>query len=87
MKSWHSSCACNPQAEAQVVANGQQHDALRHVPASIERIARWWTSASQAERFEVLRKSINGDREAPTLKALQIAIYLSEVEAGEVAQG
>jgi hypothetical protein len=57
------------------------------VSFSVERLARWWTSASQAERFETLRRAIKGDKDAPTLKEVQIAIYLAEIEAGEADQG
>lgn len=53
----------------------------------IERIARWWTSASNEERFRLLQASCKGEPDAPPLKTVQIAIYLAEVEAGEVAQG
>lgn len=53
--------------------------------AEVERLARWWTQASEEARYEALRASING--EAPPLEALRIAIYLAEVEAGQVAEG
>jgi hypothetical protein len=59
---------------------------VRATPA-VERLARWWTSATQGERFETLRRSIKGDSEAPPLREIQLAIYLSEVEAGEVSEG
>lgn len=54
--------------------------------ASFERLCQWWTQAPQAERFELLRKSIHGDREAPPLKVLHVAITVSEIEHGEVEQ-
>jgi hypothetical protein len=66
---------------------GQFVDGAHATSAAVERLARWWTEASQGARFELLRRSIQGDREAPNLEALQIAIYLAEVEAGEVAEG
>lgn len=54
---------------------------------SLERLAQWWTQAPQVERFELVRKSIHGDPEAPPLGTLHLAIYLAEAEAGEVDQG
>lgn len=51
---------------------------------AIEQLARWWTSASAEERYNLLRATFKGDSEAPPLGALQIAIRLSETEAGEV---
>lgn len=53
--------------------------------ASLEALARWWTSATKEERFELLRRSIHGEAEAPPLKVVQLAIYLAETAAGEVA--
>lgn len=60
-----------------------------HVPSrhSIERLARWWTEASNEARFTLLRASLAAEKEAPDFRALQIAIYLAEAEAGEIAQG
>lgn len=57
------------------------------VVASLERLCQWWTQAPQAERFQLVKRSIEGDAEAPPLKTLQLAIYLAEVAAGEVSQG
>lgn len=54
--------------------------------ASLERLCQWWTQAPQIERFECLQRSIKGDPEAPPLDKIQLAIYLAEVEAGEVDQ-
>ena len=54
---------------------------------AIERIARWWTSASQEERFAFLSRVIAGEEKAPTLGQIQVAIYLAEAEAGEIDQG
>jgi hypothetical protein len=54
--------------------------------ASLERLCQWWTQAPQIERFECVKRSIHADPEAPPLKTLQLAIYLAEVEAGEVDQ-
>lgn len=58
-----------------------------HPARALERLARWWTEASQESRFALLRASIHGAKEAPPLRALQVAIYLAEVEAGEVTEG
>jgi len=52
--------------------------------ASLERLCRWWTNAAQAERFQLVKRSIEGDTEAPPLKVVQLAIYLAEVANGEV---
>ena len=52
----------------------------------VEQLARWWTAASQEERFRLLRVSLekNPPKDAPSLQALQIAIYLAEAEGGEI---
>jgi len=55
--------------------------------ASLQTLCCWWNAATQEERFRLLQHTINGDPEAPPLKALQLAIYLAEVEAGEIDQG
>jgi hypothetical protein len=72
------------------VRDGQQpygsRDDGRSV-AVVEQLARWWTSASQEARFELYKAAIEGDRQAPRLRTLQIAIYLAESEAGEVREG
>lgn len=52
---------------------------------SIEVLARWWTSASQGERFQLVKRTIEGDPEAPPFGTLRIAIYLAEAEAGEIS--
>ena len=57
----------------------------RSLAPSVECLARWWTSASQAERFYLLRQSIHGDPSAPPLRVIQIAAFIAEAEAGEVA--
>lgn len=55
--------------------------------ASVERLARYWTSATQAQRFETLHRSISGDKEAPDYATLKVAILIAEIEAGEVEEG
>lgn len=55
------------------------------VALDVERLARWWTSASEKARYEVLKASINAD--APPLETLRLAIILAETEAGQVAEG
>jgi hypothetical protein len=59
----------------------------RRVGHNLERIARWWTSASKEERFRLLKLSIEGEADAPPLKEVQLAIVLAETEAGEVSEG
>ena len=51
----------------------------------VEGLARWWTSATEAARYEVLKTSINSD--SPPLESLRLAIILAETEAGQVAEG
>ncbi len=54
----------------------------------LESIARWWTTATQEERYALLRAAIAG--EAPnkaTLEEVRLAAYLAESEAGEVEAG
>jgi hypothetical protein len=65
----------------------QFHNVRAVYVSPVERIARWWTSASNEERFALLRASCQGEKDAPPLRTVQLAIYLAEVEAGEVAQG
>lgn len=57
------------------------------VRVDVAELARWWTDASSEARFALLERSIKGEAKAPPLNALQIAIYLAEVEAGEVGEG
>jgi len=47
-------------------------------------IARWWTSATQESRFELYRRSVEGDAQAPPLAELRLGIFIAETEAGEV---
>lgn len=67
--------------------DGQLVDVRARLSTPIERIARWWTSASNEERFKLLQKSCQGEADAPPLKVVQLAIYLAEIEAGEVSEG
>lgn len=53
--------------------------------ASIERLCQWWTQAPQTERFQLVKRSIEGDENAPPLKVVQLAIYLAEVANGELS--
>lgn len=55
--------------------------------ARIERIARWWNSASQEARYEAWGKAIQGDPGTPPLAELQLAVILAEAEAGQVEEG
>lgn len=52
--------------------------------ASIESLARWWSSASKESRFALLKRTIEGDPQAPGLREVRLAIYLAEAEAGEI---
>jgi hypothetical protein len=52
--------------------------------APLERLCQWWTQAPQIERFQLVKRSIEGDENAPPLKVLNVAIYLAEVSNGEV---
>lgn len=52
---------------------------------AVERLARWWTSASQEERFRLLKTSVQEN--SPPLATLRYAIILAESEAGEVGEG
>jgi hypothetical protein len=60
---------------------------MARTPPSLDSIARWWTSATQEERFKALERSIKGESGAPPLETLQLAAYLAEVEAGEIGEG
>jgi len=51
----------------------------------IELLARWWTSASQEERFKLLKTACQEN--TPPLSDLRYAIILAETEAGEVGEG
>ncbi len=59
-----------------------KHGQLVHVggtpAASIERLAKWWAAATQAERFAIVKAAIEGQSEAPPLKDLHLAQYLAE---------
>jgi len=53
----------------------------------VERIAQWWTQASQETRFALLKAAIEG--EAPhkaTLEEVQLAAFLAESAAGEIEE-
>lgn len=52
--------------------------------AHVERLAKWWANATQAERFRIFGRAIAGDKEVPPLETLQLACYLAEVANGEV---
>lgn len=67
--------------------SGQLDDVRSVLSGPIERIARWWTSATQEERFAFLQKTVKGEAGCPPLRTVQIAIYLAEAEAGEIAEG
>lgn len=52
---------------------------------SVERLARWWTSASQEEKFNTLKASIHEN--TPPLETLRLAIIAAEIEAGQISEG
>jgi len=59
---------------------------LGRVAWNVEHIARWWTSATDEERFNMLQLSIQGEAKAPSLGEVRLAILLAESEAGEVSE-
>lgn len=62
----------------------------RRVGQRVELLARWWTSASNEERFRLLKLSIEGGpkaKDAPSLSEVRLAIILAETEAGEIGEG
>lgn len=69
-----------------MMTHGQLVDGVR-VRASIERLARWWTQASNEERFALLRRSIANEEGAPSLGDLQIAQFVAEASQGEIGEG
>lgn len=69
-----------------MTGNGQRLDGgMAHY--RVISLARWWTSASQEERFALLRATIHGDPSSPPLETLRLAIIAAEIEAGEVGEG
>ena len=55
--------------------------------SSFVRLARWWSTATQAQKLEAVKASIRGDEEAPPLKTLHLAIIAAELEAEAARQG
>ncbi len=53
----------------------------------IERLAQWWTQATQEARFDALRRSFNGDPSAPTFQELQLALLIAEAAQGAIGEG
>jgi len=54
---------------------------VRTARSSVLRLARWWRTATKAQRLEALKASIRGDSEAPPLKTLHVAWIIAETEA------
>jgi hypothetical protein len=50
-------------------------------------LARWWRTATKAQRFEALKASIRGDEKAPPLRTLHLAIIAAEFEASAHGEG
>lgn len=71
------------------MTHGQQPVRAQHarIPgaAKVEEIARWWTSATEEERYALYCRSFFENK--PAYETLRLAIYLAEVTAGEVAEG
>lgn len=62
------------------------HVDLRRPPAAdVEYLARWWSSATQAQRFALYEQAAREDK--PPLAQVRLAAILAEFEAGEVDQG
>lgn len=53
--------------------------------AAFERLCRWWTQASNEERFLCLKASIEGDENAPPIQTLRLASLAAEISNGEVS--
>jgi hypothetical protein len=53
----------------------------------LERLVRWWTTATKEARFALLLAASKKAPEAPQLHELFVAIYLAEAEAGEIEKG
>lgn len=54
---------------------------------SIERLARWWNSATAEARFKILLAASKKDPEAPSIALLNCAIIVAETAKGEVSEG
>lgn len=53
----------------------------RQPRSSLVRLARWWSTATQAQKLEAVKASIRGDTQAPPLQTLHVAALLAETEA------
>lgn len=53
----------------------------------VERIAQWWSSATQEARYALLERAFRGEAQAPPLEEVRLAALLAEAEAGEISQG
>lgn len=50
----------------------------REPRVSLARLARWWSTATQAEKLEAIKAAIRGDEQAPPLETLHIAALVAE---------
>lgn len=52
----------------------------------VERLAQWWSQASEESRFLLMRKAIDGppSKEVPSLETVRLAAYLAESERAEI---
>lgn len=53
----------------------------RQSRGAVIRLAKWWASATQAQRFEALKAAIRGEEKAPELRTIHLAIIAAEIEA------
>lgn len=58
---------------------------MQHVP-DVATVARYWTSATQEARLQLLEAAIRGEAKVP-LEVVRLAAIIAEIEAGEIDQG
>lgn len=58
---------------------------LGHV-AAFRSLCEWWTQASQEARYGLYGSALKGDKEAPPLDVLRLAVTVAEIEHGEFEQ-
>jgi len=70
------------------MANGELFPVGPHrLPADVEQLARWWTTATQEARYALLIRAWRKDQGAPPLAQVQLAALIAEAEASEVEKG
>jgi hypothetical protein len=55
--------------------------------AAFDALVRWWSSATQEARYQLLTAAWKKDPNAPPLGTVQLAALIAESEAGEVGEG